>query len=236
MFSPNEFGRSWPLILLGLLYLWRRHRTAGLGLVACYLPLLTFHLWYPFVKLRDVLALYAPLTILAALGGAVVVSWLWRRGLLARGLVLLGLLALFLPRLLTVWGLTQGFFTFGYLYPEQRQALESLATLTEPGAIIACSLNSGAVELYAQRATVRPGGQLQPLARWTEAEWLTWVEVLRSQGRPLYLLMDSPEMDEPLTSLQTHYTLALIAQLPVPVFYVGGGARNLSVPLYRVEK
>jgi hypothetical protein len=152
-----------------------------------------------------------------------------------RMLAFLGIFALFVPRLMTVWGLTQGFFTFGYLYPEQQQALESIATLTEPEAVIACSLNSGAVEMYAQRATVRPGNQLQPNASWTEAHWLTLVEALRAQGRPLYLLMDSPEMEAPLAALQTRYPVTPIAQLPVPVFYVGGGARNLTVPLYRVE-
>lgn len=235
LFAPHEFGWLWPFIIIGLVYLWRRHRIAGWGLMINYLPLLIFHVWYPFVKLRDVLALYAPLTILCALGGAVGVGWLWRRGVLLRMLVLLGLMAVSLPRLMTVWGLTHGFFTFGYLYPEQQQALASVAALTEPEAIIACSLNSGAVELYAQRATVRPGNQLQPLASWTEVHWLTFVETLRSQGRPIYVLMDSPEMDAPLRALQTRYTVTPIAQLPVPVFYVGGGARNLTVPLYRLD-
>lgn len=235
LFSPDEFGWLWPFFVVGLVYLWRRNRMACVGLAAGYLPLLTFHLWYPFVKLRDLLALYAPLTIFVALGGAVMVSWLWRRGGVLRMVALLGLLAVGLPRLMMVWGLTQGFFTFGYLYLEQRQALESIATLTESEAVIACSLNSGAVELYARRATARPGNQLQPLASWTEAQWLTFVEALRSQGRPLYLLMDSPEMEAPLAALQTRYTVTPMAQLPVPVFYVGGGARNLTVPLYRLE-
>lgn len=235
LFSPHEFGWLWPFIVVGLAYLWQRNRIACLGLATCYLPLLAFHLWYPFIKLRDVLALYAPLAIFSALGGAVIVAGLWRRGMLARLLIVLGLFALLMPRVMTVWGLTHGFFTFGYLYPEQRQALESIATLTEPEAVIACSLNSGAVELYSHRATVRPGNQLQPLASWTEAQWLTFAEALRAQGRPLYLLMDSPEMEAPLATLQTRYPVTSIAHLPVPVFYVGGGARNLTVPLYRVD-
>lgn len=234
LFSPNEFGWLWPFIIIGLAYLWRRNRIACLGLLAGYLPLLAFHLWYPFVKLRDVLALYAPLTVLCALGGAASVGWLWRRGAFARLLTLLGLLIWLMPRLITVWGLTHGFFTFGYLYPEQQQALQSIATLTEPEAVIACSLNSGAVELYAQRATVRPGQQLQPLASWTETQWLTFVEALRARGRPIYILMDSPEMEPPLRALQTHYSVRLVAHLPVPVFYIGGGALNLTVPLYQI--
>jgi hypothetical protein len=235
LLSPNEFGWFWPFILIGAIYLWRRNRMTCFGLATCCLPLLIFHLWYPFAKLRDVLALYAPLTVLGALGVAVVFVWLWRRGTLARLLALLSLFALFTPRVMMVWGLTQGFFTFGYLYPEQRQAIESLTALTEPEAVIACSLNSGAVEVYAHRAAVRPGDQLQPLASWDESQWLAFVAALRAQGRPIYLLMDSPEMDAPLAALQARYTVTPIAHLPVPVFSVGGGARNLIAPLYRLN-
>jgi hypothetical protein len=47
--------------------------------------------------------------------------------------------------------------------------------------------------------------------------------------------MDSPEMDEPLAALRERYTLTPIADLAVPVYFHGGGSRNLTVPLYRLE-
>ncbi|MBF8284205.1 MAG: hypothetical protein HW378_3120 [Anaerolineales bacterium] len=259
LFSSLELGWLWPLLLVGAIYLWRRRRLALIGLAAAYGPLIAFHIWYPFLKLRDLLSLYPPLAALIAMGGAVVILTVWQRALrpfgiaqdavplreappwgwvrlAVRVLILAGLCALILLRLSALWGLREGgFFTFGYLYPEQRRSLESIATLTEPDAVIACSLNSGAVELYGERETVRPGRILQPGTSWGTDQWLAFAAALRAEGRPLYVLMDSIEMDEPLAALQDHYTLTRVADLAVPVYYRGGGSRNLTVPMYRVE-
>jgi len=235
LFSWREFGLLWPLLLIGAGYLWHRNRLAFIGLVITYGSLVTFHSFYPFVKLRDVLSLYPPLAALCAIGGTVVLMWLWRHGVALR-LIVIGVLFIFaLVRLNPMLGFRQGLFTFGYLRPEQRQALESIATLTEPDAVIADSLNSGAVEMYGQRDTVRPGNLLQPGLGWGQDHWLVFVAALQSQKRPLYLLMDSPEMDAPLAALSDRYTLTHIADLDVPVYFVGGGSLNLSAPLYRVE-
>jgi hypothetical protein len=196
---------------------------------------IVFHLWYPFVRLRDLLSIYPPLAALCALGGAVMVLGSWRRGTVARLVVIIALFALTLVRLNPVWTLNEGgFFTFGYLRPEQRRAFESIAALTEPEAVVACSLNSGAVELYGKRQTARPGTVLQPGLGWSRDEWLKFAAALRDQRRPLYVLMDSPEMDDPLAALQEHYAVTRVADLDVPVYYLGGGSRNLTVPLYRV--
>jgi hypothetical protein len=235
LFSFAEFGRLWPLLVVGVVYAWRRHRFALLGLAAMYGPLIVFHLWYPFVRLRDLLSVYPPLAALCALGGAVILLFLWRRGAFVRLGVILSLFVLVMVRLNPIWLLNEsGFFTFGYLRPEQRRALESLAVLTEPDAVVACSLNSGAVALYGHRETARPGTLLQPGLGWSRDEWLRFAAALQAERRPLYLLMDSPEMDEPLTALQEHYVITQIADLDVPVYYLGGGSRNLTVPLYRV--
>ncbi len=254
LFSTLEFGWLWPLLIVGVIYLWRRQRFALFGLWLTYGSLFTFHVWYPFVKLRDLLSLFPPLAALIALGAAVIILTLWRGALrlhrvplreaplwgwarlAVRLLVVVGLFALILLRLSALWGLRQGgFFTFGYLYPEQRRSLESIAALTEPDAVIACSLNSGAVELYGGRETVRPGRILQPGISWGDDQWLRFAAALRDQHRPLYLLMDSPEMDDPLAALRDRYTLTHVADLSVPVYFRGGGSRNLTVPLYRVD-
>ena len=100
--------------------------------------------------------------------------------------------------------------------------------------MIAGSLNSGAVELYAGRLTARPGGVLQPGQAWTEAEWLVFVEALLDQGRPIYLLMDGVEMEAPLEAVKRVYRVEHVADLDLPYYVRGGGSQNLSVPLYRI--
>jgi hypothetical protein len=246
--SSREFGWLWPLPLLGGAYAWRRARSELLAVLAAYSPLLLFHLWYPFVRLRDVLSLYVPVAAYAGVGGVALFAWVWRRTAasrrapselwrpLARVVILAGLFGLGLARLQPVLGFQSGFFTFGYLLPNQRRSLETLATLTEPTAVVACSLNSGAVELYGGRPAVRPGGLLQPGASWTRDQWLTFADALQANGRPLYLLIDSPEMDAPLADLRVHYNLTQVATLDVPVFFIGGGSFNMTVPLYKVTR
>jgi hypothetical protein len=151
-----------------------------------------------------------------------------RIGLIA---ALFGFIAVRLPPVLAY---DQGFFTFGYLLPQQRRSLETLHTITEPQAIVACSLNSGAVELYGGRQTVRPGRALQPGSSWSTDQWLTFAAAMAQSGRPLYVLMDSPEMDAPLVELRLHYRVEQAAFVDLPVFFLGGGSYNLSVPLWRV--
>ena len=238
LLAGGEFGWLWPLALLGGVYLWRRSRPAALVLAAAYGPPLLFHLWYPFLRLRDVLFTFPSLAALAALGGALVLGWL--RGL-PGGLATAGrlaavaaLLALGTARMLPLLSPERQIFTFGYLRPEQRSSLEALDALTEPNAVIASSLNSGAVELYGRRLAVRPGNVLQPGASWSEAEWLTFAAALLAEGRPLYMLMDSPELEAPLDALRAVYIVAYVADLEVPVYYHGGGSQNLTVPLWRV--
>jgi hypothetical protein len=193
------------------------------------------------VRLRDLLALYLPLAALAALGGAVVVGWLWsvrRRGLGWSALRVAAVVVVLLAagwrlRLLSSWD--AGYFTFGYLRAEQRADLEGLRTLTEPNAVIAASLNSGAIELYGGRLAVRPGNELQPGASWTTEQWLAFAAALRAEGRPLYVLMDSHELEAPLAAVRTAYGVTEAGQLHVPVFFVGGGSRNETVTLWRVD-
>jgi hypothetical protein len=118
---------------------------------------------------------------------------------------------------------------------EQRQAIGQLADRTPPEAVIAASLNSGAVELYAHRATVRPGAMLQPSLAWTTDEWLRFVEALRAEHRPLYLLADSVEMAAPLKAVRARYPVTEIAPpLYLPYYYVGGGSDNQLVALYQI--
>ncbi len=235
LLRPEEFGWLWLAALAGAVYAWRHSRRPLGVLAAAYLPVVVFHLWYPFLRLRDLLFLYAPLAALAALGGAAGVRWLWRRGVAGRLAAILGLLAVGVLRAQPLLAFQPGFYTFGGLQPAQRAALESLASLTEPEAVVACSLNSGPVELYGRRLAVRPGQVLQPRTSWTTDQWLVFVEALRAEGRPLYVLVDSPELEAPLAALRARYRVERVADLEVPVFYFGGGSSNQRVPLYRVQ-
>ncbi len=236
LFAWRELGWLWPSALVGAAYLWRRQRRAAVGLLAVYVPLLAFHLWYPFLRLRDLLSLLPLLAALCAVGGAAVLFWLWRRGTVIRLLTVTLLLGLSLLRLsaLTDW-FGGGFYTFGYLRAEQMQGLREIAAFTPPEAVVASSLNSGAVEMYGQRQTVRPGNLLQPGLGWSAGQWADFVAALRATGRPLCLLMDSPEMDEPLATVRQRFTVQRVLEINVPVYQRGGSSQNLTVPLYCVQ-
>jgi hypothetical protein len=235
MFAPDEWGWALPFILAGALSLWHQSRRATWALALGFVPLLVFHVPYAFLKARDLLWLFPVWALLAGLGGAAL--WAWLRQQRAAGRAL----GFFLALMLLAWRwtltlpLTQGFFTFGSLTSEQHQAISQLADRTPPEAVIAASLNSGAVELYAHRATVRPGTLLQPSQAWTTDQWLKFVEALRAENRPLYLLADSVEMEAPLKAVQARYPVTEIAPpLYLPYYYLGGGSDNQLVTLYQV--
>jgi len=120
------------------------------------------------------------------------------------------------------------FYTFGYLFPEQREAFNTLDGLTAPNGIVAASLNSGPIGLYANRTAVRPG-------YWSQEEWLSFVAHVMADGRTVYVLRDSAELDRPLQALAGHYRIVQIAWLPLPYFPQGDGPSiNQAVALYVV--
>jgi len=235
MFAPGEWGWALPFIVAGGVGLSRRSPRAAWALALGFAPPLLFHLPYEFLRLRDVLWLFPIWALLAGLGGAEVWAWLRQRRPALRALGFGLALVLLAWRWTLTLPLAQSFYTFGSLTAEQRQTLGQLAERTPPEAVIAASLNSGAVELYAHRATVRPGALLQPGMAWTTEDWLRFVEAMRAEKRPLYLLADSVEMEAPLETVQARYPVTEIApRLYLPYYYVGGGSDNQLVPLYQV--
>jgi hypothetical protein len=235
MFAPGEWGWALPFIVAGALGLWRQNRRAAWALALGFVPLLVFHLPYAFLKARDLLWLFPVWALLAGLGGVVFWAWLRQRRPAGRALGFFLALVLLAWRWTLTLPLTQGFFTFGSLTGEQRQAISRLADRTPPEAVIATSLNSGAVELYAHRAAVRPGALLQPSQAWTTDEWLKFVEALHAENRPLYLLADSVEMEAPLKAVQARYPVTAVAPpLYLPYYYLGGGSDNQLVALYQI--
>ncbi|HKZ70726.1 MAG TPA: hypothetical protein VJ020_11640, partial [Anaerolineales bacterium] len=231
-----DFALTIPFILIGLIHLIRNQRSTALGLALTLGPVALFHLPYHYLKLRDLLFLFPVLCALSAVGLKTIFarlhsparSWKLEIGILGFGILLLARFSAQLP-------LLSGYYTYGFLTAEGRARLDSIAALTEPNAVISASLNSGAISLYAQRDTFRPGRLLQPGRMWTDAELIVFVTALHAKGRPLYLLADSEEMAAPLEALDACCRIIPIAELYLPYYYRSGAAANQLIPLYRIE-
>jgi len=186
----NEWGYVWPAIAVGAAATLRREtRRATIALFAGYGGCLLFHLCYGALRLRDLVPLFPWLAALVAVGAVTLRRFLsrWPRdvSVLCGAILALGLAArtadtLALPAQASVW-------TFGYVTQAERRGLETLADLTPDDAVIATGLNAGAVQLYADRETVRP-------AAWSAEELARFAGGLAQQGRPLYVLDDGEEM------------------------------------------
>jgi len=234
-----------PLVLIGLAFFIRENRQAALSLLLALGPVCLFHLPYHYLKLRDLLFIFPALYALAAYGLAGLftrlqrVSWNTSGSFVIRHFPFvicnLSFVILLAFRFSLQRPLLSGYYTYGFLTAQGRAQIDSLATLTEPQAVIAASLNSGAISLYTGRDTFRPGHLLQPGRTWTDAELSTFVESLHQQGRPLYLLADSEEMADPLSALRRHWHLTPIAELYLPYYYRDGSAINDLIPLYRLD-
>jgi hypothetical protein len=117
--------------------------------------------------------------------------------------------------------------SFGHLNGYQRAGFASIGQDTEPTALIGASLNSGAVELHAQRTTFRP-------AVWQLDEMYDFVDHALAEGQPLYLLLDGLEMRAPLAAARQRYSLELVGRYDIPFYHTGGGSSGGLVPLYRL--
>ncbi|MBI5292369.1 MAG: hypothetical protein HY872_10885 [Chloroflexi bacterium] len=242
-----DFNVAVPFIIVGVIALLRRHHRLALALTLVLGPVILFHLPYHYLKLRDLLFIFPALCALAAFGAHAAVSSQWsdasgqksgdsnhrsrftlhaQRSLFIVHCSLFILLAF---RFNAQLPFLDGFYTYGFLTAGQRAQIESIAALTPPDAIVAGSLNTGAVSLYAGRDTLRPGRLLQPGRNWSDDEFLAFV---KAAGRPLYLLMDSEEMAAPAAALRARLTP--IAELYLPYYYRDGSAANQLIPLYKV--
>jgi hypothetical protein len=101
--------------------------------------------------------------------------------------------------------------TFGYVTAAQRASFDRIAALTPPDAVVGSTMNDGAIDLYARRATFRPG-------EWNAQECARFVEVMGRERRGLYLLDDGAETSAARRELSKRYTLRLVAVLDVPLF------------------
>jgi hypothetical protein len=205
--------------------------------------LIAFHLPYPALRARDLLSVFPVLAICIGAGAGDLTARSFTSGVLAarrpsglkflrRALIVGAVLVLFGARVRQTlqWPLhPKQFNTFGYLTARQRAAFDEIQRLTPPEAVLAASLNSGAVNLYSQRETVRPGD-------WTSGEWRRFVELVLENGQAVFVLVDGAEMQAPKQALEPAYALRPVAELPLPYFYPDGRSENRSVELYQVTR
>lgn len=234
LFRTNEFFYLIPFFLWGLFRLWQRSWQTLVIIWSGQAVVILFHLFYAALRLRDLLSVLPALALVTGFG--MVDLWVrafkienrfLRKSCLIALLICLGA-ALWLRTRIT-WQLpfSKSFNTFGYLSVIQRQAFGDLARLTPPTGIIAASLNSGPIYLYAGRSAVRP-------AYWSEEDWLSFLARALSNNYRVFLLLDGDEMEKPKVVALSHYRLVSIASLPLPYFHPDGSSENVTVALYEI--
>jgi hypothetical protein len=236
---PGEIAWPWLWLLAaaGAAALWRAHGRWLLTLLSGPALVIAFHLFYGYLRLRDLLPQYPLVAASVAVGAAGTLAWTARatatcvprvRGL-AVSAVLIAIALAVAARTEPALGMpfSPGFSTFGYLQPAQRAAFDRLAARTPPDAVVAATLNSGPVELYAERLAFRPGD-------WDVAQGQVFVEGLLARGRPVYVLDDGVALVPLLERLRGQRWLVEVERLPLPYFYPGGGSLNQDVILYQV--
>jgi hypothetical protein len=221
-FAGNEFGYLFPFFLYGM-YRAARESAGRFVVLASWLGVLAgFHLFYEAVRMRDLLPEFPAVVLLTAYGMVALVRdsrknklLVWQGG---------AAIAIFLALLLTLTRTQLTFMrafqparvTFGYVTAAQRAAFNQIVALTPVGAVIGSTMNDGAIDLYAQRATFRPG-------EWSSAERAIFVAAMQRAGRRVFLLDDGAETSDARHDLTTRYALKKIAVLDVPLFSVVDG-------------
>ena len=235
--ARNEFWYVSPFIVYGLWRQWREDSVGFGALATCLAAVLVIHLPYEALRLRDLLSLYPVLCFWAGYGIVAV----GRRVQEARqdqrlppflrsfGYAIL-VVALLAVRTRSTWALAgvSDFDTFGYLNPFQRAGFAQIGQDTEATALIGASLNSGSIELHAERVAFRP-------AVWRAQELCIFVDDALSRRVPLYLLDDGLAMSSALAAARHRYNVELIGYYDIPYYHTGGGSAGGRVALYRIQ-
>lgn len=218
-FAGNEFGYLILFLTYGVYRAARDHAWKFSALAAWILLLTAFHLLYAAVQLRDLLPEFPALILLTAYGMIAFArdmrEWAgaisWQRALVALAIFIALLSPAMRTRLTILRPFEPAKVTFGYVTRAQRASFDQVAALTPRNAVIGSTMNDGPIDLYAQRATFRPGV-------WNANERALFVDAMQQVGRPVYLLDDGTETSAARRDLSTHYVLRRIAVLDVPLF------------------
>jgi len=216
-----EFGPFIPLIILGIIGLFRSETTGRsvLALLVAWISaVVVVQLPYGPLRIRDLMAAFPAIYLMGGWGAIVLWRWATRTKSIPSWqylqviLVLFLIFALFTPRIqrLLPW-LWQGHQSFGHLTSQQRAEFEKLKLITPAQSVIGCTLNSGAVDLYGERETFRPG-------YWSAEAFVRFVQDMDENGKPVYLLDDGSGIASTLIFAQQSFGLTPVAKLDVPIF------------------
>lgn len=217
--AGNEFGYLILFLMYGVYRAARDDLWKFSALAAWILLLTAFHLLYAAVKLRDLLPEFPAVILLTAYGMIAFTrdmhelarAMTWRRAPVALAIFIVLLLPAMRTRLTILRPFEPAKLTFGYVTRAQRAAFDQIATLTPPNAVIGSTMNDGPIDLYAQRATFRPGV-------WNSTERTLFVDAMQQVGRRVYLLDDGTETSAARRDLSIRYDLRRVAVLDVPLF------------------
>jgi hypothetical protein len=218
-FAGNEFGYLFPFLIYGAYRAARENPIRFFALATWFAILVAFHLPYIAIRMRDLLPEFPTVILLTAYGIVALVHDLSKpyrfsktRNVLI-GITIFFALWLFLTRTqFTLMRVIQpAKVTFGYVTAAQRASFDQIAMLTPANAVIASTMNDGALDLYAHRATARIGD-------WNAGERAQFIEKMFRDNRPIFLLDDGAPTSAARHDLATRYTLKQIAILDVPLF------------------
>ncbi len=245
--AGNEFGYLIPFLLYGIFRAARDDLRRFAVLAVWLIVLVGFHLMYAAVKIRDLLPEYPAAILLAAYGmvklALDVREWarqssepvggrgssfgsLAKQGLVAVAIFFALLLPAMRDRITIVRPFQPAKVTFGYVTEAQRASFDQITALTPADAIVGSTMNDGAIDLYARRATFRPG-------EWNAQECARFVELMMRERRDLYLLDDGAETSAARRELSRRYTLRLVAVLDVPLF---GSVDGIPGALWEIQQ
>jgi hypothetical protein len=232
LLDRREFGLIGPLLLAGGAALVRGGRKHVLAVVIAYAgAVLGFHMFYDYLRIRDVLSIFPVLAALAGIG--IVAAWRWAatRSAATRACVLVTLSAVLTLRAMETLALpvTRGFGVFGHVQREQRNALRSIGEATAPNAVIGGALNSGAIDLHARRRSFRPGA-------WSPNDFARFIEALHATNTPVYLLLDGDELASVEQTAYQRFTVDVMGSYALPYYEAtGGGSTSRDVRLLRLS-
>jgi hypothetical protein len=232
LLAAREFGWLLPFVFYGAFRMAREKRTPFVALSLWLIVLFAFHLFYPALRLRDMLPEFPPLVIFASYGVVGFAGVLLepsrdiQRLAAACGLfIALFMLLIRVWNILPLpWGAPQS--SYGYLTAAQRAAFEQIKVLTPPHAVVGSMLNSGPIELYGTRETFLP-------TLWGQGERTVFIEAMLREGRRVFLLDDDAGMTAARHELEERYILREVAVVDVPIV---SRTTDTSGALWQVEK